>query len=58
MTRHKYQAVPNMMTSSDGSFSALLVLCAGNSQITGEFPSQKASNVDFDVSLMWVRLSC
>ena len=30
----------------------------GNSPITGEFPLQRASNADFDVSLMLVRISC
>ena len=48
-----------MMTSSNGSFlPALLVLCAGNSPVTGEFPSQRASNADFDFSLMWVHINC
>ena len=32
------------------AFSMLLALCAGNSSVTGEFPSQKDSNTDFDVS--------
>ena len=41
-----------MMTSSNGSFSALLALCAGNLPVSGQFPSQRASNADFDVSLM------
>ena len=35
-------------------FSALLALCAGNSPVTCVFPAQRASNADFDVSLMWV----
>ena len=39
-------------------FSALLALCAGNSLVTGEFPSQRTNNVEFDVSLIWVRPSC
>ena len=30
-----------MMTSSNGFFSTLLALCAGNSPATGEFPSQR-----------------
>ena len=30
-------------------FSALLALCEGNSPVTGEFPSQRASNAGFDV---------
>ena len=29
--------------------SALLALCAGNSPVTGEFPSQRANNAEFDV---------
>ena len=40
------------------AFSVILALCAGNLLVTGKFPSQKVSNADFDVSLMWVRLSC
>ena len=32
------------------AFFALLTLCAGNSPVTGEFPSQRASNADFDGS--------
>ena len=32
-------------------FSALLALCARNSSVTDEFPSQRASNADFDVGL-------
>ena len=28
--------------------SALLALCEGNSPVTGEFPSQRASNAGFD----------
>ena len=36
------------------AFSALLALCVGNSPVTGEFPSQKASNADLCVSLMLV----
>ena len=31
------------------TFSALLVLCAGNSPVTGEFPSQKPVTRSFDV---------
>ena len=31
------------------AFSALLVLCAGNSPVTGEFPSQKPVTRSFDV---------
>ena len=32
------------------AFSMLLALCAGNSPVTGEFPSQKDSNADFDTN--------
>ena len=31
------------------TFSALLALCAGNSPVTGEFPSQRAVTRSFDV---------
>ena len=41
-----------MMTSSNGNFSALLALCAGNSPVTGEFPSQRPVTRSFDVSLI------
>ena len=30
------------------TFSALLTLCAGNSPVTGEFPSQKPVTRSFD----------
>ena len=45
-----------MMTSSNGKFSALLALCAGNSQITGEFPSQRPVTRRFDV-FVYLRLT-
>ena len=32
-----------------GTFSALLVLCAGNSPVTGEFPSQRPATRSFGV---------
>ena len=32
-----------------GTFSALLVLCTGNSPVTGEFPSQRPVTRSFDV---------
>ena len=38
-----------MMTSSMETFSALLVFCAGNSPVTGEFPSQRPVTQSFDV---------
>ena len=38
-----------MMTSSNGNIFALLALCAGNSPVTGEFPSQRPVTQSFDV---------
>ena len=38
-----------MMTSSYGNISSLLALCAGNSLVTGEFPSQRPVTRSFDV---------
>ena len=38
-----------MMTSSNGNIYALLVLCAGNSSVTGQFPSQRPVTRSFDV---------
>ena len=38
-----------MMTSSFGNISALLALCAGNSPVTGEFPSQRPVRRRFDI---------
>ena len=38
-----------LMTSSNGNISALLALCAGNSQVTGEFPVQRPVTRSFDV---------
>ena len=34
------------------TFSALLALCAGNSPVTGEFPSQRPVTRSFDVSFL------
>ena len=31
------------------TFSALLAICAGNSQVTGEFPAQRPVTRSFDV---------
>ena len=31
------------------TFSALLAICAGNSQVTGEFPPQRPVTQSFDV---------
>ena len=39
------------MTSSIGKMSALLALCAGNSPVTGEFPSQRPVTRNFDIFL-------
>ena len=39
----------DMMTSSNGYIYALLALCAGNSPVTGEFPSQRPVTRSFDV---------
>ena len=38
-----------MMTSSNGSISALLAICAGNSLVTGEFLIQRPVTRGFDV---------
>ena len=45
------------MTSSNGKFSALLALCAGNSPVTGEFHSQMPVKRGFDAFFelrLWV----
>ena len=39
----------NMMTSSNGKFSALLALCAGTLPVTGELPTQRPVTRSFDV---------
>ena len=39
----------NMMTSSNGNISALLAICAGNSPVPGEFPTQRPVTRSFDV---------
>ena len=38
-----------MMMSSKETFSALLAICAGNSPVTGEFPTQMQVTRRFDV---------
>ena len=38
-----------MMTSSNGHIAALLVLCAGNSPVTGEFPSRRPVTRSFGI---------
>ena len=44
-----YDTSFGMMTSSNGNFSALLALCAGDSPVTGEFPAQRPVTRSFDV---------
>ena len=44
-----------MMTSSNGKISALLALCAGNSPVMGEFPSQRSVTRDLMFSLICAR---
>ena len=39
----------DMMTSSNGNISALLAICAGNSPVPGEFPTQRPVTRSFDV---------
>ena len=46
---HIYQGVFGMMTSANGNISVLLAFCAGNSPITGKFPSQRPVARSFDV---------
>ena len=38
-----------MMTSSNGNISALLAICAWNSQVPGEIPAQRPVTRSFDV---------
>ena len=40
---------PFMNTPSNGTISALLALCEGNSPVTGEYPSQRPVTRIFDV---------
>ena len=44
----RYVKLSSMVTSSYGSFFCVTG-CEGNSPITGQFPSQRASDADFDV---------
>ena len=46
----------SMMTSSNGSIFRVTGPCAGNSPVTGEFPSQRPVTRSFDVSLIcaWI----
>ena len=41
--------IDSRITSSHGTFSALLAFCAGNSPVTGEFPTQRPVTRSFDV---------
>ena len=43
------QTTSSMMTSSNGTISALLAICAGNSPVTGEFLAQRPVTRSFDV---------
>ena len=53
-----YDAVKTWWRLQMETFSALLALCAGNSPVTGEFPSQRpvtrSFDVFFDLRLSWV----
>ena len=44
-----YASLCFMMRSANGNISSLLALCAGNSPVTGEFPSQRPMMQRFDV---------
>ena len=46
----------SLMTSSNGNIFRVMALCAGNSPVTGEFPSQRPVTRSFNVSLIcaWV----
>ena len=46
--RNRFGIVHSMMTSSNGTFSTLLALCAENSPVTGEFPAQRSVTWTFD----------
>ena len=46
---NKAGLVDDMMTSSNGNISALLAICAGNSPVSGEFPTQRPVTRNFDV---------
>ena len=43
----------SMMTSSNENIFRVTGLCAGNSPVTGEFPSQRPVTRSFDVFLGW-----
>ena len=47
-TRTRSRHCHPMMTSSNGNIFGVTALCAGNSPVTGEFPSQRAVTRNFD----------
>ena len=47
--RAKYNKASTGWRNEMEIFSALLALCAGNSQVTGEFPSQRPVTRSFDI---------
>ena len=47
--RHLYEHTPSWWRHQMETFPALLVICAGNSPVTGEFPSQRPVTRGFDV---------
>ena len=51
LDKAEFQLLQYLMTSTNGSFSALLALCAGKSQVTSELPSLRASNADFEQTM-------
>ena len=46
---HLYRPVQRIITSSNGTFSVLLAICAGKSPASGEFPTQRPVTRSFDV---------
>ena len=49
LQREGYCIMSYMMTSANGKFSVLLVICAWNSPVTGEFPAQRPETRSFGV---------
>ena len=54
--QRNYQSPAFMMTSSNGNISALLAICAGNSPVTVEFPTQRPVTRSFGV-FFYLRLN-
>ena len=48
------RALMNMMTSSKGTFSELLAICAGKSPVPGEFPGQWRGASMFSLICVWI----